>query len=117
MRRNQRGTVVGQRTSGTSAAKKMVKNPDGTSRLAPAGSFLADRVQPITGVGVQPDKVLPDSASDDDFLKAAREALSAAPGAQPDAAERLRRIKDLHYKGLIGKEDYERKRQEILKSL
>jgi carboxyl-terminal processing protease len=117
VRRNQRGTVVGQRTSGTSAAKQMVKNPDGTSRLAPAGSFLADRIQPITGVGVQPDKVLPDSASDDDFLKAAREALSAAPGAQADAAERLRRIKDLYDKGLIGKEDYERKRQEILNSL
>ena len=46
---------------------------------------------------------------------------AAAPSAQPPAAqdpeERLRRLKDLRDKGLITPEEYETKRQEILKGL
>jgi hypothetical protein len=41
-----------------------------------------------------------------------------APAAAPaDPAERLRRLKDLRDKGLITADEYEKKRQEILKGL
>ncbi|HVO51579.1 MAG TPA: SHOCT domain-containing protein [Thermoanaerobaculia bacterium] len=44
-------------------------------------------------------------------------AASAPPPAPRDAEERLRKLKDLRDKGLITPEEYEKKRQEILKGL
>jgi hypothetical protein len=39
------------------------------------------------------------------------------PAAQPTAAERLKQVKELHDKGLINKQDYDKKVKEILDSL
>ncbi|HEX7688584.1 MAG TPA: SHOCT domain-containing protein, partial [Burkholderiaceae bacterium] len=44
-------------------------------------------------------------------------AASPAPAATPDAEQRLTTLKRLYEKGLITKSEYEKKRQEILKSL
>jgi hypothetical protein len=45
------------------------------------------------------------------------QAAPAAPAAAPDAEQRLTTLKRLYDKGLITKSEYEKKRQEILKSL
>jgi hypothetical protein len=42
---------------------------------------------------------------------------SSAPAAKPTAAERLKQVKELHDKGLINQEDYDKKVKEILDSL
>jgi len=78
LQRNHRAVIVGQPSSGVSTSKgqrEMVKNPDGTSRMLQRGTFLL--TQTATSSKVTPNKVLPESASEEDFLKAAREALAA----------------------------------------
>ena len=87
IQRNQRGMVVGQHTVGNSAQRKFAQNPDGSSRLEVTGSFLANPGEPITGVGVTPDKLLPDLASDEDFLKTAGDLLIGNNEGKPSAAE------------------------------
>jgi carboxyl-terminal processing protease len=82
IKRNNRGTIIGQTTSGQSAPKSLVKNADGTSRLVPAGRLLLYPRVPITGAGVVPDVVLPDGVSDAEFVDAALAALEKAAGAR-----------------------------------
>jgi carboxyl-terminal processing protease len=117
IQRNQRGKIIGQHTSGTTASKRLVKDPDGNSRLEPVGIFLARPDQPITGVGVLPDTVLPASASEKDFVRAVRESLSPGSEGKPAAAERLQKLKELRDQGLLTPAEYEYKRREILDSL
>jgi carboxyl-terminal processing protease len=120
MQSNQRGVVVGQHTVGYSTQSELVNNPDGSSRTEVRGSFLTATGKLISGAGITPDRLLPDSASDDDFLKAARESLAKSgdsPDAQPAATERLKKVKALYDQGLIPKEDYDRKVKEIMDSL
>jgi carboxyl-terminal processing protease len=114
IQRNQRGTVVGQRTAG-SRPRNLIKNLDGTSRLVPWGALLIRPGQPISGVGVAPDKVLPESASDEDFFQVARQCLATAGKAPP--TERLKQVKELYDKGLINKDQYDKKVKEIMDSL
>jgi carboxyl-terminal processing protease len=80
LQRNHRAVVVGQPSSGLSTGqgqREMVKNPDGTSRMVQRGTFLLG--QTGTPSKVIPDKILLDSASEEEFLKAARDALAAHP--------------------------------------
>ena len=121
IQRNHRGTIIGQPTSGQSLKSgpgHLAQNPDGTSHFVQEGTFVFDPARNLDRV--IPDRVLPDSATDDDFMKAARESLVNSGGhtdAKPDAATRLKKVKALFDQGLINKEDYDKKMKEIMDSL
>lgn len=83
IKRNRRGPVIGHRTSGQASPKTMVRNPDGSSRLVPVGTYLLSPGEPISGVGVAPDRELPAGAAPAEFVRAAVEALAPAPPKQP----------------------------------
>lgn len=77
LQKNHRGVIIGQPSSGLSSSqgqREMVKNPDGTSRMVQRGTFLL--CQTGTPSKVIPDKDLPDSASEEDLIKAVRDALA-----------------------------------------
>jgi carboxyl-terminal processing protease len=80
---NKRGTVIGRKTSGLAAAKAMIKNPDGSSRLVPTGGFLLPSAQRITGVGVMPDKELPANAASAEVISAAVAELESRSPSTP----------------------------------
>jgi carboxyl-terminal processing protease len=71
IRLNKRGMVIGHKTSGLAAAKDLVKNPDGSSRLVPIGSFLMSPSEPISGFGVAPDKELAAGVEPEEFIRTA----------------------------------------------
>ncbi len=71
IKRNKRGTLIGQKTSGSSSAKAMVKKPDGTSTLVPTGGFLMSATEPISGIGVAPDKDLAVGVDPEEFIRTA----------------------------------------------
>jgi carboxyl-terminal processing protease len=83
LKRNQRAVLIGQRTTGTTKAKKMIGNPDGSSRLIVLGTFLISPKEPISGAGVEPDVALDPGASADDFMRAAKTALNKPRAARP----------------------------------
>lgn len=82
IQRNARGAVIGQTTSGLSAAKSLVKNPDGTSQVVPVGTFLMAPGKPITDVGVVPDIVVPEKASEEEFIGAALAQIEKSAGSR-----------------------------------
>ena len=71
LKRNKRGLLIGHRTSGLSIAKDLRKNPDGSSKLVKAGTFLMFPNKPISEVGVDPDILLDPDVSSAEFLKVA----------------------------------------------
>jgi carboxyl-terminal processing protease len=124
MQFHHRGVVIGQSSSGlamTEGVRMLVNNPDGSATFVKRGSFVLERSQTMTNV--VPDRVLPPSASQEDYLKAARQAVAEAGKANSPsnpskpAAERLKQVKALFEQGLISKEDYDRKVKEIMDSL
>jgi carboxyl-terminal processing protease len=92
IKRNKRGSLIGQRTSGQTVAKDLIKNPDGTSKMIKKYTFLLLPNKPISGVGVEPDIVLDSNISPDEFLKTAinelGKKLDAGNKAKPDSDTR-----------------------------
>ncbi len=71
IKRNKRGVLVGQRTSGKTASKRKIVNPDGTSTLVKNATFLMYPNKPISDVGVEPDVDLGPNVSSEEVLNAA----------------------------------------------
>ena len=75
-----RGILIGQKTPGSSAVRKVDEKVDGTAAFREVGRFMADPTTPLSGVGVTPDRVLPADAAPEDYVRAAVEELrKAAP--------------------------------------
>jgi C-terminal peptidase prc len=72
-----RGTLIGQKTSGLTAGKDMVKRPDGSSELVVKTDYLMTRQKPITGQGVEPDVTVPPDATPDQVKQKAITLLKA----------------------------------------
>jgi len=66
--RTNRGTVVGPQTAGSSQNKHQIKRPDGSSDLIGQSEFLLYHNKRITGEGVRPNVILPDSATPDEVV-------------------------------------------------
>ncbi len=77
VQRCKRGTLVGQRTSGQTAGKHMVKRPDGSSELVVKTDYLMTQEKPITGQGVEPDVAMPADATPDQVQQKAIALLKA----------------------------------------
>ena len=75
IRTNKRGTVVGQKTAGSSLRKDLVTRPDGSSELVVRSEFYMNDEYRITGNGVEPDVVLPADTSAEDALAKAVELI------------------------------------------
>jgi len=74
---NKLGMLVGQKTSGLTAGKEMVKHPDGSSELVLKTEYLVEPQQPITGRGVEPDVPMPSDATPEQVLNEAVKILQA----------------------------------------
>jgi carboxyl-terminal processing protease len=85
LQRNGRALAIGQRTTGATLAKNLVRKPDGSSETVVAGRYLRSDGRPISGVGVEPDVALPANAKDADFLRAALNALGSGGLPKPVA--------------------------------
>ena len=77
VQRCKRGTLVGQKTSGLTAGKDMVKRPDGSSELVVKTDYLVTQEKPITGQGVEPDVAMPADATPDQVKQKAITLLKA----------------------------------------
>ncbi len=75
MKRNNRGKIVGQQSSGLAAIKSKVEKADGSYEVKVMAEVLMRRRQPVTGVGVKPDVVLGDDVTPDVVLEKAIELL------------------------------------------
>lgn len=73
-----RGVVVGQRSSGTCAVRKVEARADGTAAFKDVGRFMAEPMTGLSGVGVTPDRVMPGEATPEDYLRAGVEELRKA---------------------------------------
>ena len=77
IKRTQRGVLVGRKTSGFAASKKVVNHPDGSADIAVVADFYLTRTVPITGNGVEPDRVMDESALQEAYINKAIEILKA----------------------------------------
>lgn len=75
VKRNERGKLIGQKTSGKTIAKELVKHEDGSSELVVKGEFFITRRTPISGRGIQPHVRMPVDASPQEVLEKAIEVL------------------------------------------
>ncbi len=77
IKRNKRGKLVGQKTSGLVSGKKLVEYPDGSSEHVVQCQYFIKRRTPITGRGVTPDVPMPLTATPEEVLEKAIEVLKA----------------------------------------
>lgn len=94
------------------AASAPVATPPVAQPAAPPAAAVPAASPTVVAPTPPPAVVAPTPAA-----PAGASAASAPPPAPQDPEERLRRLKDLRDKGLITPEEYEKKRQEILKGL
>ncbi len=80
LKRNRRAVVIGHHTSGKTAGRSLVKNPDGSSTLTETTKFLITPTEPITGRGLEPDKSLAPNAGPEEFIQAAVSELQKTLG-------------------------------------
>jgi C-terminal peptidase prc len=115
LQQNGRAKVVGQPTPGwmnMNSVENHTQNADGSSRVQMGHlQFSRDGLR----TNVIPDKVLAAGATDEEFLQAAREMLAGPVKA--DLTERLKKLQSLYDQGQISKEEFEKKKQEIMDSL
>jgi C-terminal peptidase prc len=75
IKRNKRGKLIGQRSSGLVANKKMLEHPDGSSELVIQSEFYITKRTPITGRGVKPHVSMPADATPEEVLDEATDFL------------------------------------------
>jgi len=72
---SKRGKLIGQKSSGLTASRDMVENPDGSSEKVLLSEFFLNRKKPITGQGIEPDVQVSPTAGDQEWFDLAVKVL------------------------------------------
>ena len=102
------------------AATDWSKPADAYAKVAPIATVLRPGPGAVTTPSQAPSTAPPPAAAAGTATAAGAATAAPAPAASPSAApaaERLRRLRELHDQGLISKEVYEQRQREILETL
>ena len=89
LKNNHRAKLIGEKTSGLSAKRYIVKNDDATSKTAVLGTFFSSPEASITGQGVEPDIKLDENLNDEEIIKKAVETLKQETADKKQKSEKL----------------------------